>query len=152
MGKNIDLSAYRKPPTKEKLKKDLIIILLIGLIWFLVLMLPWLFWLRPYKEFGHYEAEAVYGQNIFVVGTHEERIIYEIEGIQYEKIIKYSRTYYVQNTTKLDFYFERDNPNYTINDRVSYLIVFPSVASGGLLICGWAIWNYKKEIKKLDKK
>ena len=32
MGKNIDLSAYRKLPTKAKLKRDLIIILLIGLI------------------------------------------------------------------------------------------------------------------------
>lgn len=152
MGKNIDLSAYRKPPTKEKLKRDLIIILLIGLIWFLGLMLPWMVWLKPYKEFGHYECEAVYGQNIFVVGTHEEKILYTIEDVQYEKIVKYSRTYYVQNTTQIDFYYEKDNPNYTINERTTWLIAFPCVASLGLILCGWAIWLYKREIKKINNK
>ncbi len=150
MGKKVNLSAYTKPLTKRMVKKHFIMLMLIGLLWVIILMLPWLIWLKPYKKFEHYESDAVYGKNIFVIGTHEEKIIYYVEDIKYEKIIKYSRTYYVHNTTKLDFYYEMDNPNYTINDRKSCLIAFPCVASAGFLLCGWAIWNYKRGLNKLS--
>ncbi|MDE7181648.1 MAG: hypothetical protein K2O41_01270 [Clostridia bacterium] len=150
MSKSIDLSKYFKPKSKERLKKELVIVLAIGLAWFIIIMLPWLFWLRPYKEFGHYEAEAVYNQNIFVVDTFKEKIIYVIDDVQYEKYIKYSRTYYVHNKTKLDFYYQLDNPYYTVNDRKSCLIAFPCVAAAGLVLCAWAVWYYTRLIKKTN--
>ncbi len=151
MDKNLDVYTYLKLAKIKALKKWLIKFLIIGIIWFLILMLPWLFWLKPYKDFGHYEADAIYGQNIFVVGAYEEKIIYNIDGIIYEKIIKSSSTYYVQNTTKLDFYYEKDNPNYIINDRTSCLIALPCVASCGLLLSIWAIWYYVKKVKNINK-
>ena len=150
MGKKVNLSSHRSPVTRKKLKKDLILTVAIGLVWVLMLMLPWLIWLRPYKEFYFYESDAIYGQNIFVVGTHEEKIIYFIDGIKYEKLIKYSRTYYVQNTTKIKFYYQLDNPYYTINMRDKLLIVFPSIASAGLILSTWGIWNYKRETQKIN--
>lgn len=147
MGKRVNLSSYIKTPTKRELKKSLFLTIAIGLIWFLVIMLPWLFWLKPYKEFGYYESEAVYNKNIFIVDAEHMRILYEIDGVEYEKTILFHTTRYAMN--EVSFYYQLDNPYYTVDMRDTLLIVFPCVASAGFLLCGWAIWNYMNTMKSI---
>ncbi|MDE6000855.1 MAG: hypothetical protein K2G96_00820 [Clostridia bacterium] len=148
MSKLLNLSYYRKPVTKQKLKKELIIIFIIGIIWVLILMLPWLFWLKPYKKFGHYYAEAVYNENIFIVDAEHMRILYKIDGIEYEKVIDFHTTRHAMN--ELDFDYLLDNPYYILSYRTSWLVALPCIASAAIILWGWAIWNYKRELKFID--
>ncbi len=149
MGKKVNLSAYTKPITKNKVKKGLVQAFLIGFLWFVVIILPWLFWLKPYKKFGYYYEQAVYNKNVFIIDAEHMKILYEIDGVEYEKTIWYHTTRYAMNEVK--FCYQLDNPYYLImgdsKSRNTMLIVFPFVASLGLLLCGYGIWWYKKNIK-----
>ena len=138
-------SGYMKQVSKKKLKSDAIKVFIIGIAWILVLMLPWLFWLKPYKEFEHYECEAVYNYNILIVDAEHMKILYEVDGVNYEEIIWFHTTRTALN--KLDFYYQKDDPGYIVFGRTESLIAFPCVASFGFVWCGCAIFFYKSRLK-----
>lgn len=135
--------------TTKKYSRIILEEFLFGLLWFIIFMSIWLFMFKPYKDFGHYKADAVQGQNIFVTGSGEAKIIYEIDGAQYEAIIDFSVDQ-VKNTTELNFYYQKDNPEYIVFDRNTSLIVVPCISSVGLIVFADGIRRFYKEKKQIS--